>query len=247
MGDDRIAMVAGGAGGIGEAIVTALLNREYRVYVPTRDGDRSSRLAEYVGEEADVVFVAADLSVASDVDDLRDEIISREGHIDAVVVSVGSYYYGHSMHLMPMEDWERVVRDNLTTHFNLQRAFVAQLRAQNAGTYVVLNGPEADTIHPDEQVMSILAAGQKMMARVIAHEAFDSLVRVYSITARTSIRTRSRAAQSNPDWIPALDLGSYVAALIRGQVPGIHETVHEIRDRAHLDSILDVARRRTGA
>lgn len=245
MAHDRIAMVAGGSGGIGEAIVFALINRDYRVYVPNRPGDQSGRLREYVGEDADIHFIEADLSVAEEVDAMRDTIVEREGRIDAVVVSVGSYYYGHRMHRMPMADWHRVVSDNLTTHFNLQRAFVGRLRDQNAGTYLVLTGPEAETIHPDEQVMSIMAAGQRMMARVIAHEAFDSLVRVYSITARTSIKTRSRAAQANPDWIPALDLASYVAGLIRGQMPGIHETMHEIRDRAHLDSLLDEARRRT--
>ena len=242
----RIAVVAGGSGGIGEGIVFALLNQGYRVYVPTRDGDLSARLREFVGAAADVHLVPADLADADQVERLRKEIVDAEGHIDTVVVSVGSYYYGHRMHRMPVEDWNRTLRDNLSTHFNIQRAFVGQLREQNRGTYVVLSGPEADTIHPDEQVMSIMAAAQKMMARVIAHEAFDSMVRVYSITAQTSIATRSRDAQNNPDWIPARDLGSYVAALVAGHVPGIHETRHEIRDRRHLDAVLDEVRRRTG-
>ena len=83
------------------------------------------------------------------------------------------------------------------------------------------------------------------MARVVAHEAFDSPIRVYSITARTAVATRSRDSQQNQDWIPARDLGSYVAALVAGIVPGIHETQHEIRDRRHLDTVLNDVRRRT--
>lgn len=238
MAHEKVAFVAGGTGGIGEAIVAALIHREYRVYVPARNDDQAKRLQEFVGPDADVHVLTGDLSVAPDVDAMRDTIVEREGHVDAVVVSVGSYYYGHRMHRMPMSDWDRVVCDNLTTHFNLQRAFVDRLREQNKGVYIVLNGPEADTIHPDEQVMSIMAAGQRMMAQVVAQESFDSLVRVYSITARTSIKTRSRDAQTNPEWISARELGTYVANLIGGHAPGTHQTMHEIRDRSHLDSLL---------
>jgi hypothetical protein len=90
-----------------------------------------------------------------------------------------------------------------------------------------------------------MAAAQKMMARVVAHEAFDSMVRVYAITSLTGISTRSRSAQTNPDWIPARDLGSYVVGLIRGYVSGVHETLHELRDKKHLNAKLDQVRRFT--
>lgn len=245
MSREKIGIVAGGSGGIGEGIVLAMLNQGYRIYVPTRDGDQSPRLREYVGADADVHMVPADLGEIDQVESLRDTILEKEGRIDTVIVSVGSYYYGHRMHRMTMADWKQTIEDNLTTHFNMQRAFVSLFREQSKGTYIVLTGPEADAIVPDEQVMSIMAAAQRMMARVVAHEAFDSPIRVYSITARTAVATRSRDSQQNQDWIPARDLGSYVAALVAGIVPGIHETQHEIRDRRHLDTVLNDVRRRT--
>lgn len=247
MSDTRVAVVAGGSGGIGEGIVFALLTNDYTVYVPTREGDQSARLAEFVDHNPRLKLVPADLARFDQVESLRDRIVAAEGRIDAVIVSVGRYYYGYPMYRMPHEDWDQSIRDNLTTHFNLQRAFVSQMRSQNSGVYVSLTGPEADGIQPDEEVMSVMATAQRMMARVVAHEAFDTMVRVYAITARTGIVTRSRAGQINPDWISARDLGSYVVGLIRGQLPGIHDTVHELRDRKHLNAILDEVRRRTGS
>ncbi|MEX2443001.1 MAG: SDR family oxidoreductase [Alkalispirochaeta sp.] len=238
METNKVAVVAGGSGGVGEGIVCALIYHGYRVYVPTRSGDHSERLRDYVEDADELILIPADLSDEAQVTTFRDQIVAEEGHIDSVIVSVGSFYYGYSMHRMPRTDWNRTIQDNVHTHFNLQRTFIEQLRAQNSGSYIVLIGPEADSIHPDEPVVSIMVSAQKMMARVIAQEAFDSLLRVYAITAQTTIHTRSREGQNNPDWIPARDLGTYIVELIGGHVPGVHHTEHEIRNRDHLNALL---------
>jgi NAD(P)-dependent dehydrogenase (short-subunit alcohol dehydrogenase family) len=195
-----------------------------------------------VDNSDELVLLPCDLSDEAEVTEFRNQIVAEEGHIDSVVVSVGSFYYGYSMHRMPRADWDRTIQDNLHTHFNVQRVFIDQFRTQNSGTYVVLIGPEADSVHPDDPVVSIMVSAQKMMARVIAQEAFDSLLRVYAITAQTTIHTRSRDGQNNPDWIPARDLGTYIVELIGGHVPGIHQTDHEIRNREHLNALLKHAR-----
>lgn len=238
MGDQKVALVAGGSGGIGEGIVAALMKANYLVYVPTRPGDQSERLKAYVAEMGTLRTVPADLCREDEVRAMRDQIMKEEGRVDSVIVSVGSYYYGHRLHRMPGDDWERTMQDNLTTHFNLQRAFIDQMRRQEQGVYVVLTGPEAESIHPDEGIMSIMASAQRMMARVTAYEAFDSPVRVYTVTAHTSIKTRSRGVDTNPDWITAAELGDYVASLVAGTLPGAHEVVHELRNHDHVGAML---------
>ena len=241
MADEKVAVVAGGSGGIGEGIVASLMKAGYRVYVPTREGDQSPRLRTYVEGLGDLHTIPADLGNLDDVVAMKEQILSEQGHIDAIVVSVGAYYYGHRLHKMPPDDWDRSVHDNLYTHFNLQRAFVDQLRKQDYGIYVTLTGPEAESINPDESVMSIMAAGQKMMARVSQQENFDSDVRVYAVTAHTSIKTRSRGEDANPDWISSEDLGRYLAALIGGTLPGAHEVLHELHNRDHVKAMLSRA------
>lgn len=238
MEETKVAAVAGGSGGIGEGIVAALLAAGYRVYVPTRAGDRSNRLKDYLGDPEELRLIPADLCDEDHVLALRDEILSAEGKVDAAIVSVGADYYGYRMHRMPRGDWDRSIQDNLVTHFNTQRVFIEQMRKQNHGVYVSLIGPEAESIRPDAGVLSIMAAAQKMMARVIAHEAIDSAIRVYALTAHTTIRTRSRGSEVNDAWIDARDLGDYVAGLIEGTVPGSHDTLHELQDIDHVKSLL---------
>ncbi len=238
MADREVAVVAGGSGGIGEGIVAALLETSYRVYVPTRAGDHSERLRQYVENDSELRTIPADLCDEEAVTAMRDTILSNEGKIDAVIVSVGADYYGHRLHRMPREDWDRSIQDNLVTHFNTQRVFVDHLRKQNRGIYITLIGPEAESIRPDGGLMSIMAAGQKMMARVLAHEAFDSDVRIHALTAHTTIRTRSRGSDANYDWISARDLGDYVVGLLRETLPGSHDTLHELQDLSHVQALL---------
>ncbi len=242
MAEREVAVVAGGSGGIGEGIVAALLAAGYRVYVPTRAGDHSSRLKDYLGNPEELRLIPADLGDEEQVAALREKVVSAEGKVDAVIVSVGADYYGYRMHRMPREDWDRSIQDNLMTHFNTQRVFIEQMRRQNSGVYVSLIGPEAESIRPDAGMLSIMAAAQKMMARVIAHEAFDSAVRVYALTAHTTVRTRSRGSEINDSWIDARDLGDYVVGLLEGTVPGSHDTLHELEDIDHVKSLLKRAK-----
>ncbi len=238
----KVAVVAGGAGGIGEGVVHALKREGFHVVVPIREGDKEGRLKDYVSdiEAGSLTAIAADLSSESDVARLLEEALRLTGKIDAVVVSVGSYYYGYSLHRMPFDDWLGTVRDNLRTHYLLQRYLLDQMHNQGSGTYVTLTGPEADAVIPDAGTMSIMASAQKMMARVMAYEAFGTAIRVHVITAQTSILTRSRGEQAGTDWITAQDLGEYVCALIGGNSPGTGDVIHELRNRDHLKRLLQL-------
>ena len=156
----------------------------------------------------------------------------------AVVVSVGAGYFGHRLHKMPRTDWDDSIQDNLATHFNVQRIFIDQLRRQNRGVFVTLIGPEAEHIRPDAGMVSIMAAAQKMMTRLLAEESSDSRIRIHAVTAHTTITTRSRGENTNREWITALELGEYVAGLVVEGVPGWDQTLHDLRDLSQLRKIL---------
>jgi len=243
MADSKNALVAGGTGGIGEGIVRVLLEGGWTVFVPVRGTEKGDKLRLHTADVAEdrLHVFASDLSLASDVDALKKHILKAVATVDLVVVSVGSSYYGHSLHMIPKAEWDRLVTENLATHFNVQHQFLAQLHAQNRGVYVTLTGPEADFAHPETGLMSILAAAQKMMARVEALEASGTGVRVYSVTSKSPIATRARGEQSAADWIRPEELGLYLQALVTGQAPGASEPLHVLETRDQLRRLLKLA------
>lgn len=238
MAEKKTAVVAGGTGGIGEGLVQALIAEAYEVYVPVRDIDQIERLRDYVADSPHLHAVPANLCDEPAVAAMRDAVLRERGSIDAVVVSVGAGYYGYRLHRMPREDWDQSVLDNLVTHFNTQRVFIDQLRRQNSGVFLTFIGPEAENPRAEAGMVSIMAAAQKMMTRVLAEESSDTRVRIHALTAHTTIHTRSRGENTNPDWITAEELGQYVAGLIEARIPGHDQVLHELRDLTHVRSIL---------
>lgn len=240
MAERKSAVVAGGTGSIGEGIVKSLLDGGWSVYVPSRGAESSSRFQERWGSDVldRLSVLPADLSVPAEVAGFRAKVVAAAGRVDLVVVSVGSSYYGYSLHKIAQQEWVRLLTENLQTHFLLQHEFLAQLHSQNQGTYITLTGPESDFAHPDTGLMSVFAAAQKMMARVEAVETSGTSVRAYSVTSKTPIATRSRGAQSGADWIHAEELGLYVRRLAEGSVPGTDEPVHVLDDQNHLKRLL---------
>lgn len=236
----KSALVAGGTGGIGEGIVKVLLDGGWTVFVPVRGSETGDRLREYAGGGDKLRIVKADLSVRAQVTALHERIRGETPSLGLVVVSVGSSYYGYSLHKIPQADWERVISENLATHFHLQHEFLGQMHEQNEGTYVTLTGPEADFPHPDTGIMSILSATQKMMARVEALEAAGTGVRVFSVTSRRPIATRARGEQSLPDWIHPEELGRYVEALALSKAPDCNEPLHVLETRDQLRGLLKI-------
>lgn len=241
MAERRTAIVAGGTGGIGEGIVRALIAGGWQVFVPSRGPDHGERLRSYLGTlgPGRLELVPADLSSALEVSRFRQSTLAATGSLELVVVSVGSSYYGYSLHKIPESDWNRIVQENLSTHFHLQHELLGQLHSQNRGTYITLTGPEADFAHPETGLMSILAAAQKMMARVEAVEAMGTGVRVFSVTSKTPIATRARGEQGGPDWIHPEELGQYVVSLAEGSIAGGDEPLHILESRDQLRRILD--------
>lgn len=238
MGDTRVAVVAGGTGGIGEGIVKRFIDDRWDVFVPLRTGDAGERLAAYVEDAPSLHVQPADLCDGAAVAAFRDRVLAEAGRIDAVVVSVGAGYFGHSLHRIPRAEWDDSIQDNLATHFNVQRVFVDHFHRESGGVYVTLVGPEAENVLPDGGIVSIMAAAQKMMTRVLAAEAVGSGVRVHTVTAHTTVQTRRHGENSNPVWISAEQLGAYVVRLVNGAIPASGTVMHELADRKAVEAAL---------
>ena len=78
--EGKVALVTGGAGGIGSATVRQLAAGGARVAIADRDEQRAQLLADELGEPA--MPVRVDISDEADVDRCADAIVERFGRID---------------------------------------------------------------------------------------------------------------------------------------------------------------------
>jgi NAD(P)-dependent dehydrogenase (short-subunit alcohol dehydrogenase family) len=216
-------LIVGGAGGVGEGVVRALLWAGAAVVVGGRD---QARLDEFIARlHADGVDVGRLSTVvldglSADLDDTVQSMVTEHGRFDLVVVSVASWGQQGRKPLLALSDreWDALVAGNQTVVFRLYRALVPALAP--TGALVQLNGMSADIPFPGAGVVALTAAATKSLTRTLAAEMAGGGTRVYELVLGV-VRTRARqlAGVDDERWIDATQIGEHIAALAAGVSP----------------------------
>jgi NAD(P)-dependent dehydrogenase (short-subunit alcohol dehydrogenase family) len=132
----KVAIVTGGASGLGRAVAETLLQAGARVVLCDRDADRGAEAAAAAGEAA--VFVPVDVTSEAQVQAGIDFALERFGAIHVCVNCAGVPDAAKTVadgKPFPLATWQKVIAVNLTGTFNVLRlAAVAMTR----------NAPEDD-------------------------------------------------------------------------------------------------------
>ena len=234
---NKVAVVAGGTGSVGEGIVRTLLGIGVQVVVPYRNEQKKQSLMDYVQDldREKLHCWPVELGNAESMAALKKRLKQEFGAIDLAVACIGGWYYGYSLHNMPESHWETFIQDNLRTHFLVQKTLVSLMHEQNHGVYVMVNGGASEYIAPETGADSITAAAQLMMARVLKQEARGTDVRIYSLIGYNPIKTRVRKAEVMDEWVSAEEVGQYIVGLYEQTIPNTSKTIHRLYTRDKLN------------
>lgn len=133
----RVALVTGGARGIGAAISRAFGAQGCRVAINDREmTDAAAQLCDEIvtlGGQAKVFL--ADVSKEQPTRGMIDEVRSAFGTVDILVNNAG-INRDHVIWKMTEEDWESVIGTNLTGCFHTMRALAPLFREQKSGRII---------------------------------------------------------------------------------------------------------------
>jgi gluconate 5-dehydrogenase len=129
--DGQVALVAGGAGGIGQTLSRALVERGARLALSARTTEKASAVARELG--ADALGLAASADDAASLRGLVEQTIDRFGRLDLLIDCIGGNAR-HEAEEFPEHDWRRIVDLNLTSAFVLSQAAAKRMMAQGAAT-----------------------------------------------------------------------------------------------------------------
>jgi len=132
----RVAVVTGGAQGIGRAIVARLLASGAAVAVWDRDLELASQCCAELAERGRIVPVGCDVRSLSAVESARDRTIETFGRIELLVNNAGIAGPNLPTWEYPPDAWNEVLEINLTGTFHCCRAVVPNMVAQNYGRIV---------------------------------------------------------------------------------------------------------------
>ncbi len=132
----KVALVTGGAGGIGGATVERLLANGAKVAVVDRDGDAARRVAVSLG--ANALAIEADVSDENGVDQAITTAVARFGHVDLHVLNAGITGTVTPFEEIGVDEFDRVIGVNLRGVFLGLRAAFRQYAVQGTGGAIVV-------------------------------------------------------------------------------------------------------------
>ncbi|MBN3766318.1 SDR family NAD(P)-dependent oxidoreductase [Burkholderia sp. Ac-20365] len=132
----EVAIVTGGAKGIGFGIAAALARKGRRIALFDLDRSALDHAASALAAEgADVIGLPVDVTDSASVNEAVDAVIERFGRIDVLVNNAG-IVRDKRITKMSDDDWDAVIGVNLKSQFLCCRAVLAHMSAARYGRIV---------------------------------------------------------------------------------------------------------------
>jgi 2-dehydro-3-deoxy-L-rhamnonate dehydrogenase (NAD+) len=185
---NRIAVVTGGAQGIGRAIAERLLQAGATVWLWDRDIALARATAAELGAVGETFAVAVDVSDLAEVEAAAKAV--DDGRIDILVNNAGISGPNVPTWNYPAPDWARVIAINLTGTFNCCKAVAPMMIAQNYGRIVNIASIAGKEGNPNACAYSASKAGVIALTKSLGKELAGYDIAVNCVTpavAKTAI------------------------------------------------------------
>jgi NAD(P)-dependent dehydrogenase (short-subunit alcohol dehydrogenase family) len=182
----RVALVTGGAGGIGAAVVAALEAEGTRVAV-------LDRTATTLGE----LQVGADTTDPTQVRAAVEEVVARTGRLDVLVNCAGVATIAPALEI-DLAGWERTVAVNLTGAFVVAQAVARHLAAHGGGRIVTIASQAAHVGLAGHVAYAASKAGLLGMTRTLALEWGPLGITVNTVSPTVVLTPLARPNWENP-------------------------------------------------
>jgi len=133
---DKVAIITGGANGIGKAAVEVFVNEGAKVIIADFAEEQGKQLeSELLEKNHDVLFVQLNVASKESVQSMVDTVLSRYGKIDILINNAG-ITKDAMLVKMTEEDFDRVLDVNLKGVFNCTQTVVPHMVAQGYGKVI---------------------------------------------------------------------------------------------------------------
>jgi NAD(P)-dependent dehydrogenase (short-subunit alcohol dehydrogenase family) len=171
---DNVAVITGGASGIGLAAATRFARLGLKVCIADIGGDRLNAAATKLSSiahrgAADVMTATVDVSRRDNIMELARAVEKRFGGADVLMnnagIQPGSQMFG------PMENWQRILGVNLWGIINGSQVFAPQMIARGRPGLIINTGSKQGiTTPPGDPAYNVSKAGVKAFTEALQHE-----------------------------------------------------------------------------
>ena len=178
----RVAIVTGGAQGIGRAVAERFAKSGATIAIWDLDGKLAKEAAAAIGVGVDVTDAAA-------VQKASDALEAQHGSIDILVTSAGIAGPNHKTWEYPLEDWAKVMKLNVDGTLHCCRSVIPGMVKRNYGRIVLVASIAGKEGNPNASAYSASKAAVIALTKSLGKELADKDIAVNCITP-AAVRTR---------------------------------------------------------
>jgi len=180
--DGTTVLITGGGSGIGLAAARLFLQEGAKVAIAGRNASKLRQAAEGLKGGDRLVYHAADVSDAGQVQKLVEQATKALGRVDVLVNNAGLNIRDRAFRLLTVESWKNLVGSNLEGAFYCINAVLPQMLARKEGLIININSISGKRASPlGGAAYSAAKFGLRGLAMGLAAEEKDNGIRVASI------------------------------------------------------------------
>ncbi len=213
--DGKVAVVNGGAGGIGEALAMGLATYGAKVVVSDLYEEASQKVAEKIKAEtgAETMGVGVDVTDEKSVGDMMQNVVKKFGKLDITVNSMGVNIKRDAFDY-PVEDWDKIFDVNVKGTMICCKVAGRIMRDQKQGVIINLSSVRGIRGYTGGNAGYCATKGAvEMITKTLAVEWAAEGIRVNAIGPALIITPGTKHIQENPELAK-----KYAAAVPMGRI-----------------------------
>lgn len=199
---ERVAVITGGTGGLGTALVHRLLEREVRLAITYILPDEASAFEDTFDLDEDrLILRRVDATNPEAVTSFLKEVADTWGDIHQLCALVGGWAGGRDVEETDDVRFERMLDLNLRSAFYAVRAAVPHLRQAGWGRILLVGSRAVEDTPPGQAAFNIAKAGVVALTKTVAQELEGSGVTANALMPSVIDTPATRATLPYADYV----------------------------------------------
>lgn len=199
---DYVAVVTGGTGGLGRALIPYLIRRNFKVAVTYLKPEEATALEDGLDvDESRLMLRRCDCTDADAVGEVMQDVVDTFGAINVLAALVGGWAGGRDLAETGQVRFERMIDLNLRSTFYTLRAAVPHMRDAEWGRIVAVGSRAALEAPAGQAAFNAAKAAVVAMVQTLAKELDDTRITANVLTPAVIDTAATRATLPYADYV----------------------------------------------
>lgn len=199
---ENVAVVTGGTGGLGRALIPYLIRRDFKVAVTYLIPEEARKLENELGLDEDRLMLRrCDATDADEIEAIMKEVAETFGGPNVVAALVGGWAGGRDLAETSTVRFDRMLDLNLRSTFFTLRAAIPHMRGSDWGRLLAVGSKAADDNPAGQAAFNAAKAAVTSMVLSLAGELDDTNVTANVLVPAVIDTRATRAALPYADYM----------------------------------------------